>query len=76
MGHEGIPGQLSLTVSQAGDPSNSLSWPVKWDSQTRIILKSLVVIFIEITRPFNSGGVIFLSYPLHLLIELVISVST
>lgn len=51
------------------------SFPCKV-GQTRIILRSLEVIFIEITRTFNSGDVIFLSYPLHLLIDLVISMST
>lgn len=45
-------------------------------SQARIIRKNLAIIFIELTRTFDSEGIIFLSSPLHLLIVLVTSLST
>ena len=53
----------------------TVSLLTQWGGQTRIILKNLGIAFIEITWTFNSEGVIFLSFPLHFLIELVPSVS-
>lgn len=53
----------------------SVSLLTQWGSQTRITLKNLGIVFIEITWTFNSEGVIFLSFPFHFPIELVPSVS-